>query len=46
MTKSALTNTAGKAKINICVACFLKVYQSEFKAHSKTSGGKKINNKP
>ena len=38
---SALTKTEGNAKMNICTDCFLKMYQSELKAPSKISGGKK-----
>lgn len=42
----ALTKTDGKAKIKIWTDCFLKMYQSELKAPSKMSGGKKIRSIP
>lgn len=42
----APTNTAGKASMNICTDCFLKMYQSELKELSKISGGKKMSKMP
>lgn len=35
-------STAGKARMKIWVACFLKMYQSELNPLSKISGGRKI----
>jgi hypothetical protein len=46
MIIEAPTNTAGNAKIKICIACFLKMYQSELNALSKIKGGRKINSMP
>lgn len=45
MTK-ALTNTAGKANMKICIDCFLKIYQSELKELSKIRGGRKMSRIP
>lgn len=42
----APTRTAGNANIKICIACFLKTYQSELNALSNISGGKNINKIP
>ena len=42
----ALTSTEGKARINICTACFLKTYQSELNELSKIRGGKKMRRIP
>lgn len=42
----ALTKTDGKAKMKIWTDCFLKMYQSELKAPSKISGGKKMRSIP
>lgn len=46
MMREAPIRTAGKASKNICVACFLKMYQSELNPLSNMSGGKKINRIP
>jgi len=43
---SALTNTDGKARINIWDACFLNTYQSELKELSNIKGGRNISNIP
>jgi len=42
----APTSTAGKAKMNICNDCFLKMYQSELNALSNMRGGKKMSRIP
>jgi hypothetical protein len=42
----ALIRTEGNAKINICTACFLNTYQSEFNELSKIRGGKKMSKIP
>jgi hypothetical protein len=42
MMVNALTKTAGKARINIWMDCFLKMYQSELNELSKIRGGRKI----
>lgn len=44
--KEAPTSTAGNAKIKICVACFLNMYQSELNPLSNIKGGKNINKIP
>lgn len=46
MIREAPMRTAGKASRNICVACFLKMYQSELNPLSNMSGGKNSNRIP
>lgn len=46
MISDAPTRTQGNASMNICVACFLKMYQSELNPLSNIRGGKNINRMP
>ena len=46
MINRALMRTAGNARINIWIDCFLKMYQSELKELSKMRGGRKMSKIP
>jgi len=46
MIINALIRTEGKARMNICTACFRNTYQSELNELSKMSGGRKIKRMP
>lgn len=46
MIIDAPTRTQGNANMNICVACFLNIYQSELNPLSNIKGGKNISRMP